>query len=430
MMSHKIFKTFLIFSMIALLIVGCKGKETSSPAAVSSDGDVLKTALTGSLDEQWDLIVAQAKEEGEVNFEMWIGSESINRWIDTFVAPEMEKQYGIKVNRIGAGDAILDRVVAEVEKGVEDANDVLWTNGWTSMQMISEGLFYGPVVQRLPNYIKYYDSTALDLIVDFGLPNMGYESPYTRTQFTLFYDSAKIPNPPTTMAELTQWIKDNPGRFTYPNPDVDFTGDAFLKTVFYATNSAGGYEPFLTTSDLDLLEASWGSTWDWFNEVKPYLWREGETYPETLGQMEVMFQNGEIDFIMSYGPARGSQLIAEGKAPETTRGLVLSDGTVSNSNFLGMFINAPHKAASLVLMNFMMSPEAQLSFYDPANWGDMPTIDLSKLDADMKAKFDSVDVGVATPTLDELIANSAPEINSVYAEPLQAGWVEFVLNVK
>jgi putative spermidine/putrescine transport system substrate-binding protein len=131
---------------------------------------------------------------------------------------------------------------------------------------------------------------------------------------------------------------------------------------------------------------------------------------------------------MSYGPARGSQLIAEGKAPETTRGLVLTDGTVANSNFLGMYVNAPHKAAALVLMNFMMDPETQLSFYDPVNWGDMPTIDLNKLDPAMKAKFDAVDVGPATPSLDDLISHALPEINSAYAEPLQAGWVEFVLN--
>jgi len=428
-MSMKLLKNVFAGILIAVFLVSCA--KTNAPATTADNGSAdakLQTALTGTLDQQWELVVAQAKQEGTVNFEMWIGSESINRWVDTFVIPGVKDKYGITVNRIGAGDAIVDRILSETASNVADANDVLWTNGVTSMQLISQNLMYGPVVQRMPNYVKYYDSTAQDQIVDFGYPNMGYETPYTRTQFTLIYDSAKIPNPPKSLQELTEWIKANPGRFTYPNPNVDFTGDAFLKTVFYATNSAGGYKPFLTGFDQALLDTSATTTWEWFNEIKPYLWREGTTYPETLGQLEVMYQNGEVDWTMSYGPARGSQLIAEGKAPETTRSLVLTDGTVANSNFLGMYINAPHKAAAMVLMNFMMDPETQLSLYDPVNWGDMPTLDLSKLAPDMKAKFDAVDVGVATPSLDVLNAHSSPEISSSYADPLHAGWVANVLN--
>ena len=414
-------RLLLVVLPTLLALAACAGEQQPTTST-----DIGK-ALTGSLEEQWQLILEQGRKEGRVNFEMWCGGESINRWIDTFVTPEMQHRHGIAVKRVCVAGSPLDRVLAEQRQGAVGANDVLWTNGATSYQMISQGLFYGPVAYRLPNFLRYYDVNAPDLVVDFGYPHRGYETPYTRTQFTLFYDAAGVGPAPRTLDELKRWIKEHPGRFTYPNPDADFTGEAFLKTVFYATNASGDYQPFLAGGNQQLLERSWGPTWDWFNEVKPYLWRAGETYPETLGQLEALYQNGEVDWTMSYGPARGSQLIAEGKAPRTTRGLVLADGTVANANFLAIYATAPHKAAGMVLLNFMMSPEAQHSLSDPRNWGDMPTIDLARLPPDWRARFEALERGPATPPLGELLRHALPEMNAAYAEPLQQGWVRHVL---
>jgi putative spermidine/putrescine transport system substrate-binding protein len=416
--------------MLALILSACAGNapapDDGEPAA--DEGGMDASILIGSVDEQWDVILELAKEEGVVNFEMWCGNDNINTWVDSYVAPRMLEKYEIELNRICTGTPAFDRVLAGVQAGVEDPNDLLWTNGVTSANMISEGLFYGPIVWRLPNWNAYVDPNADDLTVDFGFPNRGYESPYTRTQFTMFYDSAKITDPPQNLAELKDWIIANPGRFTYPNPDVDFTGDAFLKTIFYATNSAGGNGPFLTGFDEAFMLDSAGPTWDFLNEIKPYLWREGETYPETLGELEVLFQNGEIDWIMSYGPFRGQTLINDGKVPDTVRSMVLEDGTIANANFLAIYVNAPHKAASMVFLNFMLEPETQVSWFDPANWGNLPSVSLDLIPADMAEAFANVDIGIATPPLDILAARALAEINSAYAEPLQQAWVENVLN--
>ena len=413
-----------VFMLLAFALAACGG----GAAAPAAEGDVGVDILTGSVDEQWEQILALGRAEGEVNFEMWCGNDNINTWIDSWVSPQMQEQYGITVNRICPGGAsTFDRVLAGVEQGVEDPNDTFWTNGVNSANMISEGLFYGPVVQRLPNWLAYVDPNADDLVVDFGFPNQGYESPYTRTQFTLFYDSAKISDPPQNLEELKQWILDNPGRFTYPNPDVDFTGDAFLKTIFYGTNSAGGNGPFLTGFDEDFLNESAESTWDYLNEIKSSLWREGATYPESIGELEVLWQNGEVDFIMNYGPFRGQTLINNGTAPDTTRSIVFEEGTVANANFIAIFSNAPNKAASMVFLNFMLDPNTQLQWYNPEIWGNLPSVDLDKIPADVAAEFAAVDIGEATPPLDLLAERSLAEMNSAYAEPLQQLWVTNVL---
>ena len=42
--------------------------------------------------------------------------------------------------------------------------------------------------------------------------------PYRGTTVVLAYASEKVTNPPTTMDELVEWMKENPGRFAYNTP--------------------------------------------------------------------------------------------------------------------------------------------------------------------------------------------------------------------
>jgi len=48
----------------------------------------------------------------------------------------------------------------------------------------------------------------------------------------------------------------------------------------------------------------------YLRDIKPYLWRKGETYPRRRRNLNRLFVNGEIDFSMSYGPAFASERIA------------------------------------------------------------------------------------------------------------------------
>jgi hypothetical protein len=63
----------------------------------------------------------------------------------------------------------------------------------------------------------------------------------------------------------------------------------------------------------------------YLNEIKPYLWRHGETYPSTPRELNRLFANNEVDFTMSYGPAFASILIAKGEFPPTARTFLFAD---------------------------------------------------------------------------------------------------------
>ena len=81
----------------------------------------------------------------------------------------------------------------------------------------------------------------------------------------------------------------------------------------------------------------------------------------------------------------------------------------------------------MVLANFLLSPEAQLSKFKPENWGDMPALDMTKLSAADQAAFRAVDLGPATLDAATLASRAMPEIPSQYLEVLEKDWSRIVL---
>ncbi len=388
-----------------------------------------KKALVGSLEERWGLIVDQAKKEGKVDFTMWGGNAVINEWVDTYVAGRMKQLYGITVERTPmAAPDFINKLLAEKQAEVKIGTiDLLWINGENFYTAMKNELLWGPFTYNLPNFLKYCNPNAPDIAYDFGYPTLGYEAPYTRAQLNFTYDSARIKNPPKNLAELTKWIKDHPGRFTYPAPP-DFTGSTFVKTIFYHTNKTGGYQAFLGDEFKEkLLKDSWGPTWEWFNEIKPYLWRKGETYPASKSLLNTMFAQGEVDFTMANGPSNTAVMITRGKFPPTARPMVLEEGTIGNANFTAIASNAPHKAAAMVLSNFLISPECQINQADPKIRGDLLGIEYSKLSAEDKAKYNRIEFGPACLSEDFLSSRRLPEIGSKYLFAIEEAWTKYVL---
>ena len=97
-----------------------------------------------------------------------------------------------------------------------------------------------------------------------SVPVDGCEVPWNTVQFAFATDSAKVAEPPGIMAALLDWIKANPGRFTYPAPP-DFTGSAFLRHVFI--HAAGGPDSLLGPFDQAKFDDTAAKTWAILNEI-------------------------------------------------------------------------------------------------------------------------------------------------------------------
>lgn len=414
-MSKKMLNlTGLLLVFFLLFISGCDSK---SPQA----------GTESLLNEDWSRILKEARGT-TVNFYMWGGNETVNKWVDTFVADQMEKDYGVKVNRVPMdADQFINKLLGEKQAGRQKGSiDLLWINGENFRTAREADLLWGPFADKLPNFQKYVDKDAPDIARDFGYPVNGYEVPWGRAQFVFAYDSRKIKNPPRSAAELMQWVKEHPGRFTYPELP-DFTGSVFVRQLMYEL--CGGYQAFPSVDKVDeeALDRQLTPLWNYCNEMKPYLWRNGKTYPSTIAALHQLFADGEVDFTMTYNPAEISSMIKNGLLPDTVRTFVWDKGTIGNTHFLAIPFNAPNKAGALVLANFLLSPEAQLSKYDPKNWGDMLALDVSKLEPEYIAQMNRVDLGVATLPAEELQSHRLPEIDSVYIPVIEDLWKEKVL---
>lgn len=409
---------FLVYVvLIALPAIFAAGGCSNNTSTAAADPEAIS----------WDEIT-KAAEGTTVNFYMWGGDTRINGWITGYVADNVKKDYGITINMVPMNaEDFMNKLASEKQAGKEKGSiDLLWINGENFYTAKENGLLYGPFANKLPNYNKYINSDTPDNTLDFGYPTEGYEVPYGRAQLVLVYDSSKVENPPKNLKELEGFIKKNPGKFTYPAPP-DFTGSAFVRNIMYMTT--GGYQQYMEIDSKEM-EGRLQPAWDFLNGMKPYLWREGKTYPSTIGQLDSMFADGEVLMTMTYSPLKPSGEVINGVFPEGTKTLVLEEGTISNTHFLAIPQNAANKAGALAAADFLAGFEAQLSKLEPKNWGDLPVFDPEKLSNEEKSKLDELDLGSATLSQQELAEHRVPEIPSKHVPVIEELWMKNVAGEK
>lgn len=382
-------------------------------------GPVCSASVFGS---DFDQVVTQAR-GSEVRWFMWGGSPSINSWVDTYVAGEVKRLYDIKLKRVPADASVfVNKLLIEKQIGkMKGSMDLLWINGENFRNAMENELLQGPFAEQLPNF-RFVDPTSVEH--DFGYPVNGFEAPYGRAQFVLEYDQAKVPDPPRSFAELKEWVKANPGRFTYPSPP-DFTGSAFIRQAFYALT--GGHQQYMGGVDKKLYRSKSAALIDYLNDLRPYLWQQGKTYPKDIAALDTLFERGEVLINLSYHQANAQSKILQGRYPESVRTYVMEEGSIFNTHFVAIPFNARNSAGAKVVANFLLSPHAQLHKNTPANWGDFTVIDPARLDAAMQKQFAALDLGAATLSLDILARHGVPEIPSAYLELLEADWEAQVL---
>ena len=136
-----------------------------------------------------------------------------------------------------------------------------------------------------------------------------------------------------------------------------------------------------------------------------------------------MYADGELVMNMGYGAPEA--LVQDGVLPQSTRSFIFETGTVGNTNFMAIANNAPHKAAALVAINEIISPEMQLSQYEQLT--NISVLDLDKLSADQRAAFDAVPLGVTQIPLSELLAHRVTEAAGPVIPLLEQLWLDEVV---
>lgn len=364
----------------------------------------------------WDSVVTRARGT-TVLWRMWRGDPAINAHVDGWVAARLKERFDITLQAVeGQGPELVNALVTEREAGTRaGAASLMWINGETFAQLRRERLLAGPWAGRLPN-AAFVDSASPIISRDFEQDPAGFESPWGTVQFALIYDSARTPSPPNSFAELAAWIRAHPGRFTH---DQGFTGVTFLKMLMYA--QGGGVSRLQGGFDEAEYTAARDSAFAWLRGTTPAFWRGGETYPPDVAALHRLFANGEIDFTMSNNQNEVAGKVRRGILPPTSRALLLRDGTIANAHYVGIPFNAPNPAGAMVVADFLLSPEAQLEKSKADVWADGTVLALSRLPAELRARFEAAAESGALP-IDSLGKYARPEVSPVYHERMLADW--------
>ena len=385
------------FLAMGILLAGC-----GTPATTPEPKNVLGTSYQ---------TIEKEAEKSTVRMYMWGGDDGINAYIDEYVAPRLKKEHNITLERVPIETAdIIQKLRAEKQAGKEKGViDVVWINGDNFLNAKKDDLLYGEITKVLPN-MKYVDAAAQSS--DSGTKTDGLEAAWGKVQYTLHYDAADVKSPPTDLKALKSWVKENPGRFTYPEV-TDFTGNAFVRHVMY------GVESNATLKDP---KADFKKTWAYLNEIKPYLWKKGKTYPKTLAQLDQLYAKGSVDFTMGFNERRAEQEVKSGTFPKQTRPIVLKDGSIASTHFLSVPFNAPNPKGALVAINTLLSPEAQLKKYEATYWGDGTSLDLSTLDTAEQKQFAEVPAAASTPKPSVFEGKVRTELDPSIFEMIRKEW--------
>lgn len=337
-----------------------------------------------------------------VYWHAWGGDPRTNSYID-WVDAQMQARFDIAVEHVPLTDTAeaVTRVLSERAAGQNTggAVDLIWINGPNFLAMKEQDLLFGPFVQRLPN-ARFVDlSPDAPASVDFTVPVDGLEAPWRLAKFVFIHDSARAPNPPQSMGELLDWARDNPGRFTHPDP-ANFMGASFLKQALISlVDTPAILQNPVSEADYTDLTAP---LWAWYDALRPLMWRGGETFPENESIQARLLNDGEIDITMSFDPSYAAAAINLGLLPDTVRVFVPEGGTLGNISFMAIPYNAAHVEGAQVVADFLLSPEAQAHMQNIDNLGAFSVLDPALMDAETAAFFADLPQSPALPKLADL----------------------------
>lgn len=364
----------------------------------------------------WSAVEAKAKGQ-TVYFNSWGGADTINAYIQ-WAAAEVQKRHGVNVVHVKITDAadMVKRVRNEKAAGKTNGTvDLVWINGENFLTMKHEGLLFGPFAERLPSYAKVDTQGKPTTRVDFSEPVEGMEAPWGMAQLTFMVDGQRTPKPPQNLTELLAYAKANPGRITYPRPP-NFHGTTFLKQVLL--DSSADRNAFYTPVAMDSFAKATAPLWATLDQLHPHLWRAGKQFPQNAEAIRQMLADGELHWALTFNPNDAANEIAAKRLPASTISYQFSSGTIGNTHFVAIPVNASAKEGAQVFANFLLSAEAQARKADIAVWGDPTVLALDQLSAPERARF-------ASKPLPGQVAHTAPAIpepHGSWVEPMEKEW--------
>lgn len=394
--------------------------------AACKTGETKEAKTTDSISNFSDAV---KESKGEtVTFYGYGGDEKANAWVDEVVTPAMKEKYDITVKRVPMDiDQILNKLTTEKEAGAKTGDiDVMWINGENFYTAKQAKLLYGPITNKIESFERLMDVDGHNSKYDFGVKIDGYEMPYGSAQLVFAGDKEKFTSGfPTDTKALLEYAKAHPGKITYTAPP-EFTGSAFVRNIIC---DIVGYDKVeKAAANKEELYQVIKPGLDYLNEIKPYLWQEGKTYPTTTAELYQMFSAGQIDMSYSYSQMHVAEKRSDNEFKPTTESFLFDKGTIANQSYLAVADTSKVKGAALVLINEMTSESAQLKKAEAKYGYSIPPFDSKKLSKETNQQLADLYKNQGVLSLEELQEKQIPEVQAKKIPIIEALWKEHVLH--
>jgi len=273
---------------------------------------------------------------------------------------------------------------------------------WPGIDLVDGGLVTTMALAGLNQPVSKATAPNLKRINgDLLVPVKGAAIPYRGSSVVLAYNSDKVKSPPKTLAALLDWIRANPGKFTYNSPNSGGSGYSFAETVVDSFLSAAtlkgmdqGYDPSL--------EPNWKQGLDFLHSLNKFMYGNG-VYPNGNAAVLQLLGQGQI----WVAPVWSDQSLTALKTGQLGSNIKLTQ--ISNPSFTGgaAYLAVPktarHKKVLYKFVNYILSPAAQQMIVDVM--AGFPAIDIKLMGDSIKQKFEDVSANTLRPTYQTKMGN-------------------------
>jgi putative spermidine/putrescine transport system substrate-binding protein len=342
-----------------------------------------------------------------VTLNLYIGGDTniFDLWKKAFL-PAFTKRYPrYKANMVEllhdqGSQGIYDKILA-AKRTARTVDVDLWeTEPGFMDQGIAEGLWVKLSEKVVPNVGKV-PARTLEAADYYGLP-------YRGSSVVIGYNSQFVKNAPQTFDEVVAWIKANPGKFTYCDPNTCGSGTAFVTAAIYRYTGA---DKFAGKAYDAKEETAWAPGWKLLKELQPAMYNNGFHPNGNVSVLQLIAQQNV--YMASVWSDMGLDWAKRGQLPKTMRFVQITPPLMGDDSRVMVPAGSAHLEGALTLLNWLLTPEAQTMVIDEV--AGYPGIDWKYMPESVRQKFQ------------DLAKAYAPWPNPKYLADIRRLWHEQVV---
>ncbi|MGN7941025.1 extracellular solute-binding protein [Virgibacillus sp. 6R] len=315
------------------------------------------------------------------------GSQNVENFWETVIPKFEEEHKNIDVEFVfvpsgTGGQATIDRIIA-AKKANKDSEVDIYEGALADILRSEDegGLFYELSTDTIQNLENVQEENMV------GTQNLAV--PYRASSVILAYNSEKVKDVPNTAEELNAWIKENPGRFAYNDPNTGGAGSSFVLSTVYNELDADA----MNVQDESIME-DWDKGIQILKDMAPYLYKEGVYPKKNQGTLDLL-ANGEVDMIPAWSDMALEQISSK-LLPDTIKLKQIDPAFTGGPSYLMAVDNGDEerKEASETFLNYVLTQDVQKLVIDKM-YG-YPGIKWELLSEEDQKKFESVSGGYRT----------------------------------